>query len=96
MDGSFWLRDESLLLLLGFCVGFISGFGARAMISWYRRRHARWDERLKSQKITTEPHEPENRPPLHFETFERTTGLACRFRSCSGSHKRYLTAGLPQ
>jgi hypothetical protein len=33
--------DETVLLLLGFGVGFISGFGAREMISQYRRRQAR-------------------------------------------------------
>jgi hypothetical protein len=33
--------DQTFLLLLCFCVGFISGFGVRAMISQYRRREAR-------------------------------------------------------
>jgi hypothetical protein len=80
MDEHFWLRDQFFFPLLGFCVGFISGFGVRAMISWYReRRQARkaWD------RITTEPHESGDRPPLHSKTFERTTGLLAVFGTAS-------------
>jgi hypothetical protein len=33
--------DQTFLLLLCVCVGFILGYGVRAMISEYRRREAR-------------------------------------------------------
>jgi len=44
-----------------------------------------------------EPHEPDDRPPLHSKTFERERererdGPAFLLRICSGSHRYYLSA----
>jgi hypothetical protein len=44
--------DRPIFLLFCFCIGFLSGYGVRAMISLRRRREERkaWEERVEARK----------------------------------------------
>jgi hypothetical protein len=44
--------DRPIFLLFCFCIGFLSGYGVRAVISLRRRREERrkWEERLEARK----------------------------------------------
>jgi hypothetical protein len=61
--------DTTAFALFSFCIGFIAGYGARAMISFRRRREERrkFQERLERRKAD------KLRSPAHLQkqTFER-------------------------
>jgi hypothetical protein len=43
--------NQTFLLLLCVCVGFIAGYGVRALISEYRRREARKEREAREARL---------------------------------------------